>query len=783
MMQKALLQLIKGEVRYSISEEMIAGSLVGNVAKDLGLDILRLKTSRARIFTEGGMEYFELNANKGTLVVKDRIDREQLCAQITPCFLNLQIVLEDPIEFYHVAVEIVDVNDNDPMFPNKNIKLEISEASMPGARFALLSAIDYDVGLNALQTYTLSPTDNFNLKIRKQSDGSSSIDLLLVKQLDRENQEEHVVLLTAVDNGSPRRSGTVEIRIVVLDANDNAPIFTQDVYKTAVKENVLIGSGLITVTATDADKELYGWVTYSVTHVTDNCGDLFEINSTSGEIKVTGQLDYETFKKYEITVQAKDTGGYTDSCKVMVDIIDVNDNIPLITLMSVSSEIPEDSGPGTVIAVINVQDKDSGKNGQVTCLIDDNIPFKLKPSINNLYSLETGVLLDREITSQYNITIYARDEGKPSLSSSITLSLGVKDVNDNPPKFEQQHYTAYITENNSPGYSFFSLRANDDDSGVNSKLYYFIQDHFIQNISVSSYISINSEEGTLCSVRSFDYEQFNRFQVSVIAKDGGSPSFSASAIVDILVQDQNDNAPQILFPVQNKASTGPEILPRTADVGYLVTKVVAVDKDSGQNAWLSYKLIKSTDQALFKLGMHNGELRTVREVTEKDSTRQTLVISVEDNGQPAQSTTVTINVAVTDSFPQALAEFNDLSQEVTGEADLTFYLVLALAIVSFLFLTFIVILITFKIYSWRRSRLFKACSNGNLPVIPYYPPRYADVGGTGTLRHVYNYEVCLTTDSGRSDFKYIKPVLHSGTNLIMGETPRKKKKGLNFLII
>uniref|UniRef100_A0A8C4SHD6 Protocadherin gamma-C5-like n=1 Tax=Erpetoichthys calabaricus TaxID=27687 RepID=A0A8C4SHD6_ERPCA len=752
---------VKGEVRYSIPEEMITGSIVGNVAKDLGIDINRLKTGSARIFTEGGAEYFELNINKGTLVVKERIDREQLCPQITVCTLSLRIVLKNPIEFYVVTVEIVDVNDNDPIFPNKNIKLEISESSMPGARFSLLSATDSDAGLNALLSYTLTATEHFNLKIRKQSDGSSLIDLLLAHHLDREKQEEHVLLLIALDGGSPPRSATAEIEIVVLDANDNAPVFTQEVYKTVIKESTLIGSVLITVTATDADKEIHGRIIYSVTHVTNNGGDLFEINTNSGEIKLTGPLDYEIFKMYEITVQAKDPGGHTDSCNVIVDVTDVNDNIPFISVMSVSSEVPESSGPGTVVAVVTVQDKDSGKNGQVTCLIAENIPFKLKSSVKNLYSLETDSSLDREIISQYNISIFARDGGEPSLSSSLAIILEITDVNDNPPKFERQHYTAYITENNSPGISFFSLQAQDGDSGSNSKISYFIEKSPVQNISLSSYVSINSEEGTLYAVRSFDYEQVKRFQLCVIAKDGGYPPFTASVIIDVFVQDQNDNAPQILFPVQNKASPGPEMLPRTADVGYLVTKVVAVDKDSGQNAWLSYKLIKSTDLSLFKLGLHNGELRTVREVTEKDSTRQTLVISVEDNGQPAQLTTVTINVAVTDSFPQALLEFNELSQEGSTEGDLKFYLVLTLAIVSFLFLVCIVILITFKIYSWKQSRLFKACSNGNLPVIPYYPPQYADVDGTGTLRHVYNYEVCLTTDSGRSDFKYIKPVLHS----------------------
>ncbi|XP_039630312.1 protocadherin gamma-A11-like isoform X3 [Polypterus senegalus] len=764
--------LVSAEVRYSIPEEQARGAFIGNIAKDLGLDHQRLKTGKAHIYTDGGTEYVELNVNKGILVVKDRIDREQICGRISPCLLHFQIILENPIEFHRVTIDITDINDNNPFFSKNFIQLEISEFSPPGAMFTLPNAEDSDVGVNSLKSYTLTPNENFKLKLQTQSDGSSSVNLLLETPLDRETQEEHVLLLKAVDGGEPQRSGTAEIKIIVLDVNDNAPVFTQEVYKASVREDSSIGSDLIRVQANDADKDLNGQIKYFFGHVPNHAKDLFAINADSGEITVIGQIDYERTKVFEMTVDAKDVGSLISSSKVIIEVIDVNDNAPLINLMTVSSQISEDSLPGSVIAIFNVQDKDSGKNGKVNCFImnNNNFPFKLSSSLNDFYTLQTDGFLDREKVSQYNITIVAKDDGEPSLSATQTITLQISDVNDNAPKFEKEHYKTYIMENNAPGASFFSVRAKDDDSGLNSRISYFIAETGVNNISVSSFVSINSDEGVLYAVRSFDYEELNHCQVSVIAKDRGSPPLSSSVIIDVYVHDQNDNHPEILYPFLNKGSPVAEFIPRSADVGYLVTKVVAVDKDSGQNAWLSYKLIKVTDQTLFEIGLHNGELRTLRQIMEKDTTKQRLTVLVEDSGQPSHSATVNVNVAVTDNFVLAISEFNDFTQEKASNGDIKFYLVLSLVIVSLLFVIFLIVLMFLKFHKWRRSKLFNDCPNGTLPVIPYYPPRYAEVGATGTLCHVYNYEVCLTTDSGKSEFKYIKPLIQSTVGMDPNET-------------
>ncbi len=759
-----VMAVARGQVRYSIPEEMTKGSLVGNIVQDLGLDVKRLKSGRARIFTEDSREYIGLNVDKGTLVVKERIDREELCAQVSPCSLHFQIILENPMELHRIDVEILDINDHAPVFLKKEINFQISELALPGARYSIDSAKDPDVGLNSLQTYKLNPNDHFVLKTLSHTDGTKYVEMILQTPLDREKQEEYNLILTAFDGGSPQKTGTLKININVLDVNDNAPVFSQSVYTALVAENAPMGSLILKISATDADQGTNNHVSYSFSESSDSILDTFNIDLTNGDITVIGPLDFEKSKKYELNVVATDIGGLTDTAKVMVEITDVNDNAPVINVISFSNPLPENSAPETVIAMLNVKDLDSGKNGQVRCFINQSLPFRIRQSSSNFYSLITDQILDREKMSEYNITITAIDEGSPSFSTNKTLTLKISDVNDNAPVFQRQSYTAYVMENNSPGVSVLSVKAHDKDSGNNARISYFLEDILVNGVSASTIISVNAENGDIIAVRSFDYEQTKEFNIRVKAQDGGNPPLSSNVSVKIMIQDQNDNAPQVLYPVQSGASVVAEIVPRSADVGYLVTKVVAVDVDSGQNAWLSYKLQKATDRALFEVGLQNGEIRTVRQVTDKDAVKQRLTVVVEDNGQPSRSATVNVNVAVADSFPEVLSEFTDFTHDKDYNDNLTFYLVLALAVVSFLFIVSIIAILSVKCYRWRREQMFYK-SGANLPVIPYYPPVYADVGGTGTLQHVYNYEVCRTTDSRKSDLKYDRPCSESINSL------------------
>ncbi|XP_054647623.1 protocadherin beta-16-like [Dunckerocampus dactyliophorus] len=750
---------VLGQVTYSIPEEMEKGSLVSNVAQDLGLDLKRLKSGRARIHSGDSAEYIELEKERGLLLVKERIDRETLCGETTLCALHLQMILENPMELFRITIEITDINDNAPTFASSSKRFEISESAIIGSKFVLEKAIDADSGANALQSYSLSPTDNFNLKLANQADGSKKVEMILQKPLDREQQEQISLLLTAFDGGQPRRSGTMQINVHVLDVNDNAPVFSKASYKATISESSPKGTSVITVTASDKDSGSNGQISYLISQNTLRLPDVFQINSATGEVILTGDIDYERAKVLQIDIEAVDNGGLSDSSKILIDIIDVNDNSPQMKILSKSDSISEDSAENTVVTMLSVNDPDSGSNGEVKCKINEDIPFKIENTVNGFYSLVTEVALDRESASQYNITVTCSDEGVPSLSSSVTLTLHISDVNDNTPVFERSSYEASIVENNTPGLSIFTVKARDADWNQNARLSYILEDSSVNGVPVSSYVSVSADSGVIHAVRSFDYEHLKEFHFRVRAQDGGSPPLNSNVSVRILIQDQNDNAPQVLYPVQTGASVLAEMVPRSADVGYLVTKVVAVDVDSGQNAWLSYKVHKATDRALFEVGLHNGEIRTVRQVTDKDAVKQRLTVLVEDNGQPSRSATVIVNVAVADSFPEVLSEFTDFSMHDKEYNDkLTFYLVLALAVVSFLFITCLLLIISVKVYRWRQSRILY---HSSLPVIPYYPPRYSDTLGTGTLPHVYNYEVCRTTDSRKSDFKLDRAVSHN----------------------
>ncbi|XP_067313043.1 protocadherin gamma-A11-like isoform X25 [Pseudorasbora parva] len=742
-----------GDVSYSFPEEMKRGSVIGNIAKDLGLDVNRLSSRKARIDTEGNRKrYCDINLNTGELTVAERIDREEICGERVSCVLKFEFMLEDPLELHRVSVQIHDINDNSPVFSKDLITFEISESAVRGTRYRLNSAHDADVGQNAVQKYSLQKNDNFQLAINSNVDGEKNLELLLDKELDREQQKEVTLILTAVDGGTPPRSGTVAIHVTVLDANDNAPVFSQAVYKVSLPENSPVDTVVVTVSATDADEGQNGQVIYEFGRISDRARKLFSLDTHTGDIRVTGALDFEDEAVYELRVEGKDGFGLSSDAKVVIQLTDVNDNAPEIRLKSLRSPVPENALPGTEVGIINVQDRDSENNGQVRCSILQNVPFKLVPSIKNYYSLVTTGELDRELLSDYNITITATDEGSPPLSSTKNIHLTVADVNDNPPVFEEQNYRAHVQENNKPGSSICSVSATDPDWRQNGTVVYSLLSSDVNGAPVSSFLSVNGDTGVIHAVRSFDYEQMKSFKVLVLARDNGSPPLSSNVTVSVFISDENDNSPQILYPSPEGNSFMTEMVPKAAQAGSLVSKVIAVDADSGQNAWLSYHIIKATDPGLFTIGVHSGEIRTQRDISESDSMKQNLIVSVRDNGQPSLSASCALYLLISDNLAE-VPELKDMSHDESS-SKLTFYLIIALVSVSTFFLTFIIIILAVRFCRRRKPRLL---FDGAVAIpSAYLPPNYAEVEGAGTLRSTYNYDAYLTTGSRTSDFKFIR---------------------------
>ncbi|XP_039692300.1 protocadherin gamma-A9-like isoform X1 [Pteropus medius] len=743
-------------IRYSVPEETEKGYVVGNISKDLGLQLRQLAERGVRIVSRGRTQLFALHPRSGSLVTAGRIDREELCAHSAPCLVNFKVLVEDEVQLYGIEIEVTDINDNNPKFQAENLEVKINEMTAPGTRYPLPEAIDPDVGLNSLQNYQLSPDHHFSLDVQTGDDGTITPELVLERALDREEEAAHHLVLIASDGGEPRRSSTVHIQVTVLDTNDNAPVFAQPIYRVTVPENVPLGTRLLTVRASDPDEGANGEVTYKFWKISEKQSPLFQLDENTGEISTAKSLDYEECAFFEMEIQAEDGGGLKGWTKAHISVEDVNDNRPEVIVTSLFSPVREDAPQGTVIVLFNAHDGDSGKNGQVVCSIQESLPFQLKKSVEDYYRLLTSQILDREKTSEYNITVTATDRGTPPLSTEIHITLHVVDINDNPPSFSQTSYSVYLPENNLRGTSIFCVTANDPDSNENARVIYSLAEDIIQGAPLSSYVSINSNTGVLYALRSFDYEQFRDLQMQVRARDSGDPPLSSNVSLTLFVLDQNDNAPEILYPaLPIDGSTGVELAPHSAEPGYLVTKVVAVDRDSGQNAWLSYRLLKASEPGLFAVGLHTGEVRTVRALLDRDALKQSLVVAVQDHGQPPLSATVTLTVAVADSIPDILADLESFKPSANPEdSGLTLYLVVAVASVSCIFLAFVIVLLALRLRCWRTSRLLQA-SGGGLASLP--ASHFVGVDGVQAFLQTYSHEVSLTADSRKSHLIFPQP--------------------------
>ncbi|XP_042181712.1 protocadherin alpha-8 isoform X12 [Oncorhynchus tshawytscha] len=729
------------QISYSVSEEVDKGTFVGNLAKDFNLNVQELESRGLRIVSGHSKRYFEANLKTGILYVNERIDREELCPITVKCSLNIQAILNDPMQLHRIQVHILDTNDNSPIFLEQYHTFNISESSSPGDRYPLPIGNDADTGSNSVNSYKLSPNEHFSLDVQSGGEQSVSAELVLQKALDREKQPVIQLTLTAVDGGKPPRSGTSQIIVNVIDVNDNTPTFANPLYKVRVNENVSLGTKILKLEATDLDQGVNSELVYSFSkRGSVYSADVFSIDQQSGEITVKSKLDHEQNAAYELRVQATDQGhsprsGYS---KVLVEVIDVNDNVPVVSVTSLMSPIKEDAEIGTVVALVTVTDIDGGKNGLTNCKIVGSVPFKLKSNYKNDYSLVVDGPLDRESASQYNVTITATDEGTPPLSSTSVITVYVSDVNDNAPHFSEPVVNVYVKENSPVGDVIYTMSALDPDSDEHAKMTYSLLE---TRVPISSSVNINSDTGDIISLQSFNYEEIKTFQFKVQATDSGVPPLSSNVTVNVFILDENDNNPGILAPYSEHGSVNTENVPHSAEAGYFVAKIRAVDADSGYNALLSYHISEPKGTNLFRIGTSTGELRTKRRMSDNDLKTHPLVVLVSDNGEPSLSATVSIDVVVIESTGEIQTQFRNVLRKEENFSNINLYLLIAIASVSVIFLLSLISLIAVKCH--RTDDSFRRYS---APIITTHPD-----GSWSYSKSTQQYDVCFSSDTLKSD--------------------------------
>uniref|UniRef100_A0A8D2GC08 Protocadherin alpha-C2 n=1 Tax=Theropithecus gelada TaxID=9565 RepID=A0A8D2GC08_THEGE len=677
------------QLRYSVSEEAKHGTFVGRIAQDLGLELAELVPRLFRVASKTRGDLLEVNLQNGILFVNSRIDREELCGRSAECSIHLEVIVDRPLQVFHVDVEVKDINDNPPVFPMTVKIIRFPESRLLNSRFPLEGASDADIGVNALLSYKLSSSEFFFLDIQTNDELSESLSLVLGKSLDREETAEVNLLLVATDGGKPELTGTVQILIKVLDVNDNEPTFAQSVYKVKLLENTANGTLVVKLNASDADEGSNSEIVYSLgSDVFSTIQTKFTIDPSSGEIRTMGKLDYEEAKSYEIQVTATDKGtpSMSGHCKISLKLVDINDNTPEVSITSLSLPISENASLGTVIALITVSDRDSGTNGHVTCSLTPHVPFKLVSTFKNYYSLVLDNSLDRESVSAYELVVTARDGGSPSLWA--TASLSVADVNDNAPTFAQPEYTVFVKENNPPGCHIFTVSAWDADAQENALVSYSLVERRVGERALSSYVSVHAESGKVYALQPLDREELELLQFQVSARDAGVPSLSSNVTLQVFVLDENDNAPALLAPRAGTAAGAvSELVPWSVGAGYVVAKVRAVDADSGYNAWLSYELQLGTGSARipFRVGLYTGEISTTRALDETDSPRHRLLVMVKDHGEPTLTATATVLVSLVESGQAPKASSRAWVGAAGSEAtlvDVNVYLIIAICAVS-----------------------------------------------------------------------------------------------------
>ncbi|XP_009688505.1 protocadherin-12 [Struthio camelus] len=647
-------------VQYKVFEEVPNGTVIGKLSEHFGWGEGSKTAETFQLMQFPRRFPLRMGSGDGLLSTAGRVDREQLCRHNDPCLVSFDVLTARNSALIHVEIQVLDINDNKPQFPTPELELEISESASLRTRIPLDRALDPDAGRNALCSYSLSPSEHFALEVVSGSDGTKHAELVVVKEVDRELHSSFDLILTAVDHGEPPKSGTALIKVIVLDSNDNSPVFAESSLTVEIWEDALPGTRLITVTATDPDQGPNGEIEYCLSkHAPLEVLSTFSIDTRTGSVVLKHPLDYEEIHAYELDVQARDLGAnpIPAHCKILIKVLDVNDNAPDVHITwaarvpVLSEALPKDS----FVALVTASDPDSGNNGQVHCSLSQGYEhFRLKRTTSHSFVLMTNATLDRELCAEYNLTLLVQDQGNLSLTVFKYLTICISDVNDNAPEFEKGTYDTAIAENSQSPFYLITVSANDPDLDFNGKITYSIQDSF-----VSGLVSIDPSTGDIFALQAFDHEQMSSLEFLVTAEDGGHPKLVSNVSVRLAVLDENDNAPVITEPalVGGAATISVLVSPQTgcfctapgnwsapgaapvnmtrvscSDAPLLFT-ITARDMDSGRNGALQYVIVGGNEAQLFVLDPLSGQVfLNSSNASSLAGSQRELVIRVSDRG-------------------------------------------------------------------------------------------------------------------------------------------------------
>ncbi|KAK9539642.1 hypothetical protein VZT92_002145 [Zoarces viviparus] len=647
-------------LKYQVHEEQKVGTVIARLRDDVADVLAKLPSSvslRFRAMQRGSSSFLAVREQDGEISIRTKIDREKLCEKNLNCSIQFDVLTlpTEHLQLFHVEVEVLDINDNAPQFARALVPIEISESAAVGARIPLDSATDPDVGENSLYTYALETNNFFKIEIQSRTDGAKYAELVVLRELDREVRSGYELQYTASDRGVPSRTGSTLLKISVADSNDNSPIFDKSSYVISLPENAPVGTFLIDLNATDADDGTNAKIIYSFSsHVSPKIMETFKINPDSGRLTLIRRVDYETVSSYDIDVQAQDMGpnSMPAHCKILVKVVDVNDNKPDISINLMSSQgngdaayISEASPLDTFVALVRVEDLDSGLNGEVECKLHGQGYFKLQKSYENNYMILTNVSLDREKRSEFSLTVVAEDRGTPSLSTVKHFTVHVTDENDNPPRFEKGQYEIFKSENNAPGAYLTSIMATDPDLDANGQVSYSILENSVHGSSISTYVTIDPSNGAIYALRTLDREDVSRISFVVQAKDAGKPLLLSNATVILNILDENDNSPVIVVP-QLWNFTADVPASKFTEAGQLVTVVRATDRDTGVNAELICSIVSGNEEGFFIIDPRTCEIHANASLENFPREHAELTVVVRDHGRESLSAKAAIKITL-----------------------------------------------------------------------------------------------------------------------------------------